>query len=92
MIPPPIDLSDSSDDELVTKKNVVDESEEDVSYEEKDSDLEIAARGEQEEDEEERDFESERQEKFGLKGINDREGITKRLNEIRANFYNRLSS
>jgi hypothetical protein len=84
-----MDLSSSSDeDEPLVVNRPADSSEEDVSYDEKDSDLEIAAQGEEDGE----DFETEEKEKFGLRGINDREGITKRLNEIRANFYNRLSS
>jgi hypothetical protein len=83
-----MDLSSSSDDEDDIKR--VDQSEEDASYEEKDSDLDIAARGEEEEEDE--DFDKAKQDKFGLRGINDEERIKKRLNEIRANFYNRLSS
>jgi rRNA-processing protein EBP2 len=83
-----MDLS-SSEDEGVQKVEDY-ESDEEGSYVEKDSDMEIAARGDEEE--EEQDFDAERQERFGLRGINDREGLTKRLNEIRANFYNRLSS
>lgn len=62
---------------------------------EDDSDLEIAARGEkgrqQEEDEDEEEATTV-QEKFGLKGINNEPRILQRLAEIRANFYNRLSS
>ena len=32
------------------------------------------------------------EEKFGLKAINDEEGMLKRLKEIQLNFYNRLES
>ena len=72
-----------------------DEDESSQSYEEKDSDLEIAARGnddDSEEEEEEGDFETQAKEKFGLRGIYEREKILQRLSEVRANFYNRLSS
>jgi len=65
------------------------------SYLEDDSDLEIAARGEKgrkrDEDEDEEEATTV-QEKFGLKGINNEPRILQRLAEIRANFYNRLSS
>ena len=32
------------------------------------------------------------EEKFGLKAINDEEGILRRLKEIQENFYNRMES
>lgn len=54
--------------------------------------MEIAARDNQESDEEEADLDTAAKEKFGLRGIYERERIITRLNEIRANFYNRLSS
>jgi rRNA-processing protein EBP2 len=54
--------------------------------------MEIAARDNQESDEEEGDLDTAAKEKFGLRGIYERERIITRLNEIRANFYNRLSS
>jgi rRNA-processing protein EBP2 len=56
--------------------------------------MEIAARGNNDDDESEveGDFETAAKEKFGLRGIYEHERITKRLNEIRTNFYNRLSS
>lgn len=53
--------------------------------------MEIAARDAEESDEE-GDLDTAAKEKFGLRGIYERERITTRLNEIRANFYNRLSS
>ena len=51
-----------------------------------DSDLVIAARDEAE------NPESQVVEKFGLKAINDEEGMTERLKEVQQNFYNRLES
>jgi hypothetical protein len=54
------------------------------SYEEIDSDLGIAAQPESEEDDIERHF--------GQRGINEEAKLLERLGEIRANFYNRLSS
>ena len=47
-----------------------------------DSDVEIAVRDQQEDLEE----------KFGLKAINDEEGMLKRLREIQLNFYSRMES
>lgn len=83
LLPPPMELSDSEEeDEDIPQSESDDQRSQD---DEGDSDLEIAAQ-------EGGDFEAERKEKFGLRAINDREGMTKRLNEIRANFYNRLSS
>jgi Eukaryotic rRNA processing protein EBP2 len=84
-------LSDDSEDEIVQQKRVQEVSESDQSYDEKDSDMEIAARDNQE-SEEEGDLDTAAKEKFGLRGIYERERIITRLNEIRANFYNRLSS
>ena len=84
LLPPPMELSDSDEeDEDIPQSESDDQHSQDE--DEGDSDLEIAAQ-------EGGDFEAERKEKFGLRAINDREGMTKRLNEIRANFYNRLSS
>ena len=84
LLPPPMELSDSDEEE--NEDIPQSESDDQRSHDgEDDSDLEIAAQ-------EGGDFEAERKEKFGLRAINDREGMTKRLNEIRANFYNRLSS
>ena len=60
------------------------EPEEAASYEEVDSDLEIAAQPEEEDDDVEKHF--------GQRGINEEAKLLERLNEIRANFYNRLSS
>ena len=83
-------LSDNSEDEVVQQR-VNEESESEKSYDDKDSDMEIAARDDQE-SEEEGDLDTAAKEKFGLRGIYEREKIITRLNEIRANFYNRLSS
>ncbi len=85
-----MDISSSSEDEAIEEQSEGSS----PSYEEKDSDLEIAARGGQneEESEEEGDLDTKIREKFGLRGINEKEKILKRLGEIRANFYNRLSS
>lgn len=38
------------------------------------------------------DFQEEVREKFGLRAVNEEAKILERLKEIRANFYNRLSS
>jgi hypothetical protein len=84
LLPPPMELSDSEEDEDIQQSESDDQQSHDDEGD-KDSDLEIAAQ-------EGGDFEAERKERFGLRAINDREGMTKRLNEIRANFYNRLSS
>ena len=77
---------DSSDDDQQILKKVASNSESEASYEEKDSDMEIAAR--------DADAESDEDEttKFGLRGIYERDRIITRLKEIQANFYNRLSS
>ena len=77
---------DSSDDDQQILKKVASDSESEASYEEKDSDMEIAAR--------DADTESDEDEttKFGLRGIYERDRIITRLKEIQANFYNRLSS
>ena len=83
-------VSDDSEDEVVQQR-VNEESESEKSYDDKDSDMEIAARDDQE-SEEEGDLDTAAKEKFGLRGIYEREKIITRLNEIRANFYNRLSS
>ena len=97
-------LSSSSDSEdlpqpkqqkaKVTKRDIAesDESEDELkSYEEVDSDIEIAAVDEKE-DSEEGDFDEVVEKKFGQRGVNDEAKILERLAEIRANFYNRLSS
>lgn len=63
-----------------------DEEESDHSYDEVDSDVEIAAAAE------EGDFEEAVREKFGQRGVNEEAKLLERLAEIRANFYNRLSS
>ena len=83
-------VSDDSEDEVVQHR-FNEESESEKSYDDKDSDMEIAARDDQE-SEEEGDLDTAAKEKFGLRGIYEREKIITRLNEIRANFYNRLSS
>ena len=56
----------------------------DSDSDEVDSDVEIAQREVNEQD----DLE----EKFGLKAINDEEGMLKRLKEIQLNFYSRMES
>lgn len=60
---------------------MVEESDDDVSI---DSDQQIAER----ELNEEEDLEK----KFGLKAINDEEGMLERLKEVQLNFYNRMES
>ena len=85
LLPPPMELSDSEEEDENIQDSESDDQHSQDDEADKDSDMEIAAQ-------EGGDFEAERKEKFGLRAINDREGMTKRLNEIRANFYNRLSS
>ena len=49
-----------------------------------DSDIEIAQR--------EANEQADLEEKFGLKAINDEQGMAKRLKEIQLNFYSRIES
>ena len=66
------------------------------SYDEVDSDLEIADHNNQDDESEDdgkpNTFEKEKLKQFAQRGINDEAQILKRLSEIRANFYNRLES
>ena len=72
------DEYDSEDEEKVDKED----EEESV-----DSDMMIAAR-----DAAEKADDDEELKKFGLKAINDEEGMLVRLKEMQQNFYNRLES
>lgn len=71
-----------------------DENEGSRSYDEVDSDLEIAQQDDaaMEESEEEGDFEMAKIKQFAQRGINEEAKMLQRVQEIRANFYNRLES
>ena len=72
------------DDEIVEDIEKAGLSEDDENASSVDSDIEIVKR----ENNEQEDLE----EKFGLKAINDEEGMLKRLKEIQLNFYSRMES
>ncbi|CDW84423.1 UNKNOWN [Stylonychia lemnae] len=88
---------------IARKQEDDDEDDESHSYDEVDSDLEIAelendkaANGHDDDDEdmddEKKTFEKEKIQQFAQRGINNEDMILKRIREIRANFYNRLES
>ena len=93
-----IDSSDSDQEDQILLKNKPpqhsdsdDEENDNHSYEEVDSDIEIAIQDEHQ-PKGESDEELGEEEVFGQRGINNEARMLERLAEIQANFYNRLSS